>query len=73
MVARHRTLGLHAYALAVAVAGLSLLWALGAGGGLAEVLRQPPVFWALAVCLVVNETALVLLPRAGNLGATTAE
>ena len=73
VVARHRTLGLHAYALAVAVAGLSLLWALGAGGGLAEVLRQPPVFWALAVCLVVNETALVLLPRAGNLGATTAE
>ena len=73
MVARRRSLGLHVYALAVAVAGLGLLWALGAGGGLAEVLRLPPVFWALAVCLVVNETGLVLLPRAGSQGATTAE
>jgi signal transduction histidine kinase len=73
VVARRRSLGLHAYALTVAVAGLGLLWALGAGGGLAEVLRQPPLFWALAVCLVVNETALVLLPRAGSRGATTVE
>jgi signal transduction histidine kinase len=73
VVARRRTLGLHAYALAVAVAGLIVLWALGVGGGLAEVLRQPPLFWALAVCLVVNETALVLLPRAGSRGATTVE
>jgi signal transduction histidine kinase len=73
VIARRRSLGLHAYALAVAVAGLGLLWALGAGDGLAAVQRLPPVFWALTVCLVVNETAFVLLPRAGSQGATTAE
>jgi signal transduction histidine kinase len=73
MVARRRSLGLHAYALTVSAVGLGLLWLLGAGGRLSEVLRLPPVFWALVVCLVVNETAPVLLPRAGSQGATTAE
>jgi signal transduction histidine kinase len=73
MVARQRSLGLHAYALTVSAVGLGLLWLLGSGGGLAEVLDLPPVFWALVVCLVVNESAPVLLPRAGSQGATTAE
>ncbi|MFL6218289.1 MAG: sensor histidine kinase [Actinomycetes bacterium] len=73
MVARRRSLGLHVYALTVSAVGLGLLWLLGSGGRLAELRQQPPVFWALVVCLVVNETALVLLPRAGSQGATTAE
>jgi signal transduction histidine kinase len=73
MVARRRSLGLHAYALTVSAVGLGLLWLLGSGGRLAELWHQPPVFWALVVCLVVNETALVLLPRAASQGATTAE
>jgi signal transduction histidine kinase len=73
MVARRRSLGLHVYALTVSAVGLGLLWLLGSGGRLAELRRQPPVFWALVVCLVVNETAMVLLPRAGSQGATTAE
>ena len=73
MVARHRSSGLHAYALTVSAVGFALLAILGSGGGLAAVLRLPPVFWALVVCLVVNESIPVLLPRAESQLATTAE
>jgi signal transduction histidine kinase len=73
MVARRRSLGLHTYALTVSAVGLGLLLLLGSGGRLAELRQLPPVYWALVVCLVVNETAMVLLPRAGSQGATTAE
>jgi signal transduction histidine kinase len=73
MVARRRSSGLHAYALTVSAVGLVLLVLLGSGGGLAAVLRLPPVFWALVICLVVNESFPVLLPRAGSQLATTAE
>jgi hypothetical protein len=73
MVARHRSSGLHAYALTVSAVGVGLLVLLASDGGLAAALHQPPVYWALVVCLVVNESVPVLLPRAGTQLATTAE
>jgi signal transduction histidine kinase len=73
MVARHRSLGLHAYVLTVSAVGLALLVFLGSSGGLGTVLRQPPVFWALVVCLVLNESVPVLVRRTGGQLATTAE
>jgi signal transduction histidine kinase len=73
MVARNRSSGLLAYVLTVSAVGLGLLVFLGGGGALADVLQLPPVFWALVVCLVVNESIPVLLPRAGTQLATTAE
>ena len=73
MLARHRSSGLHAYALTVSAVGFVLLAILASDGGLATVLRLPPVFWALVVCLFLNESIPVLLPRAGTQLATTAE
>jgi signal transduction histidine kinase len=73
MVAQQRSSGLHAYALTVSAVGVALLVLLGSGGRLAAVVRLPPVFWALVVCLVVNESFPVLLPRTGPQLATTAE
>jgi signal transduction histidine kinase len=73
MVARHRSSGLHAYALTVSAVGIGLLVVLAGDGRLAATLDLPPVFWALVVCLVVNESVPVLLPRAGTQLATTAE
>jgi signal transduction histidine kinase len=73
MVAHRRSSGLHAYVLTVSAVGLGLLVLLASGGGLAAVLRQPPVFWALVVCLVVTESYPVLRLRAGSQTATTAE
>jgi signal transduction histidine kinase len=73
MVARHRSSGLHAYVLAVSAVGLGLLALLAGAGGVAEVRDQPPVFWALVVCLVVSESFPVLVPRVGTQLATTAE
>ena len=44
------------------------------GAGAGDVLQQPPVFWALVVCLVVTESVPILLERAGGTQvATTAE
>ena len=73
MLARHRSSGLHAYALTVSAVGFIVLAILASDGGLATVLRLPPVFWALVVCLFLNESIPVLLPRAGTQLATTAE
>ena len=73
MVVRHRSSGLHAYVATVSAVGLALLAVLVSDGRLADVLRLPPVFWALVVCLVVAESFPVLLPRAGTQAATTAE
>jgi signal transduction histidine kinase len=73
MVAQHRSSGLHAYVLAVSAVGLGLLALLASAGGVADVRDQPPVFWALVVCLVVSESFPVLLPRVGTQLATTAE
>jgi len=73
MVAQHRSSGLHAYVLTVSAVGLGLLALLAAAGGVADVRGQPPVFWALLVCLVVSESFPVLVPRVGTQLATTAE
>jgi signal transduction histidine kinase len=73
MVAHRRSSGLHAYVLTVSAVGLVLLAVLAGNSELADVRRLPPVFWALLVCLVVNESAPVLLPRGGSQLATTAE
>jgi signal transduction histidine kinase len=73
MVAHRRSSGLHAYVLTVSAVGLVLLALLVSRGGLADVQRLPPVFWALVVCLVVTESFPVLLPRAGTQAATAAE
>jgi signal transduction histidine kinase len=73
MVARNRSSGLLAYVLTVSAVGFSLLAVLIGHGELAAVEQLPPVFWALVVCLVVNESIPVLLPRAGTQLATTAE
>jgi signal transduction histidine kinase len=73
MVAHRRSSGLHAYVLTVSAVGLVLLAVLAGNSELTDVLRLPPVFWALVVCLVVNESAPVLLPRGGSQLATTAE
>jgi signal transduction histidine kinase len=73
MVARRGSSGLHAYVFAVSAVGLGLLVLLARSSGLATVQELPPVFWALVICLVVNESFPVLLPRAGSRLATTAE
>jgi signal transduction histidine kinase len=73
MVAQHRSSGLHAYVLTVSAVGLGLLALLAGMGGVADVVGQPPVYWALVVCLVVSESFPVLVPRVGTQLATTAE
>jgi signal transduction histidine kinase len=73
MVARNRSSGLLAYVLTVSAVGFGLLAILASHGALTTVRQLPPVFWALVICLVVNESIPVLLPRAGTQLATTAE
>jgi signal transduction histidine kinase len=73
MVAQHRSPGLHAYVLAVSAVGLGLLGLLAFGGGLETLGQQPPVFWALVICLVISESFPVVLSRTGTKGATTTE
>jgi signal transduction histidine kinase len=74
MVAYHRSSALHAYVLAVSAVGLCLLVLLASGGGLATVLEQPPIFWALLACLVIVESFPILSSVSGGTQvATTAE
>jgi signal transduction histidine kinase len=73
MVAQHRSSGLHAYVLAVSAVGLGLLVLLIGRGGLATVLQQPAVFWALVICLVVAESIPIFFQRGATQVATTAE
>jgi signal transduction histidine kinase len=73
MVAQHRSSGLHAYVVAVSAVGLSLLALLAARGGLATMREQPPVFWALVICLVVAESVPIFFKRGATQVATTAE
>jgi signal transduction histidine kinase len=73
VVAQRRSSALHAYVLVVSAVGVGLLALLASGDGLATVLRQPPVFWALVICLVVSEAFPLLLSREGAKAATTAE
>jgi signal transduction histidine kinase len=73
MVARRRSLGLHAYVLTVSAVGLCLLGLLAAKGEPATVLDSPASFWVLVACLVVSESFRLLLFSQGTQATTTAE
>jgi hypothetical protein len=74
MVAYHRSSALFAYVLAVSAVGFALVALLVAGNGLATVLQQPPLFWALLVSLVVVESLPILSKVSGGTkDVTTAE